>query len=82
MTIPVERYCKRFSMVMMIFVLQDGWSLLMRASSEGHLNVVKSLIEAGANVNQADKVGIYTPTLILWIVAMAACHPAHINTCR
>ena len=66
----------------MIFVIQNGWSPLMRACSEGHLDEVKTLIEAGTNVNQTDKVGIYIPTLMLRIVAMAACHPGHINTCR
>ena len=35
----------------------------MAASEKGHLDVVKTLIEAGANVNQGDKVGIYTWTL-------------------
>ena len=30
----------------------------MVASANGHLDVVKTLIEAGADVNQADKVGI------------------------
>ena len=46
---------------MMIFVLQDGMSPLMAASNAGHLDVVKTLIEAGANVNQTDtKVGICT----------------------
>ena len=29
----------------------------MRASLKGHLDVVKTLIEAGANVNHTDKVG-------------------------
>ena len=48
-------------LVMMIFVLQDGMSPLMAASNAGHLDVVKTLIEAGANVNQTDtKVGICT----------------------
>ena len=28
------------------------------ASSNGHLDVVKKLIEAGANINQANKVGM------------------------
>ena len=41
----------------MSFVLQDGWSPLLIASFKGHLEVVKSLIEAGANINQANKVG-------------------------
>ena len=30
----------------------------MIAISEGHLELVKALIEAGANVNQTNKVGI------------------------
>ena len=38
------------------FVLQDGRSPLRTASLKGHLDVVKTLIEAGANVNQANKV--------------------------
>ena len=39
----------------------------MIAYSEGHLDAVKTLIEAGANVNQTNKVGICirTCTLIL-----------------
>ena len=38
----------------------------MAASSEGRIEVhiVKTLIEAGANVNQTNKVGICTCTLI------------------
>ena len=50
-------------LVMMIFVLQDGVSPLMLASNAKHLDlhlVVKTLIEAGANVNQTTKVGICT----------------------
>ena len=48
-------------LVMMIFVLQDGVSPLMAASNAGYPDVVKTLIEAGANVNQTDtKVGICT----------------------
>ena len=39
-------------------VLQDGWSPLMIALDEGHVDVVMTLIEAGADVNQTDKVSI------------------------
>ena len=44
------------SLVMMTIVLQDGVSPLYIASSTGYLDIVKTLIEARANVNQADKV--------------------------
>ena len=42
--------------VMIGFVLQDGWTPLGVASQNGHLEIVKRLIEAGANVNQTTKV--------------------------
>ena len=42
---------------MMTYVLQDGWSPLYAASCNGHLDVVKTLLEAGANINQVNKVG-------------------------
>ena len=42
--------------VMMGCVLQDGWTPLGAASSNGHLEIVKRLIEAGANVNHTAKV--------------------------
>eukprot|EP00731_Ephydatia_muelleri_P035118 Em0098g4a len=34
---------------------ENGWSPLNGASEKGHLDVVKTLLEAGANINQADK---------------------------
>ena len=43
-------------LVMMTFVLQDGCSPLYGASFGGHLDVVKTLLEAGANINQAKEV--------------------------
>ena len=42
-------------LVMMTFVLQYGWSPLYKASDAGHLDIVKTLIEAGNDVNQATK---------------------------
>ena len=43
---------------MMIFVLQGGLSPLTIAFENGHLDIVKALIEAGANVHETDMVGI------------------------
>ena len=34
------------------------------ASQEGHLDVVKTLIEAGANIDQAEKVSTDIPTRV------------------
>ena len=47
------------NLVMTTFVLQDGCSPLMAACEEGHVEVVKSLIEAGANINHTNKVGTH-----------------------
>ena len=43
-------------LVIMIFLFQDGLCPLYSASGKGHLDVVKTLIEAGANVIQDNKV--------------------------
>ena len=53
----------KYPLVMMGFVLQNGSCSLGAASNVGHLDVVKALMEAGANINQADKVSIHTPTV-------------------
>ena len=37
--------------------LQNGWTALMSAVENGHDAVVQTLLERGAAVNQADKVG-------------------------
>ena len=42
--------------VMMGFVLQNGWTPLVIASQNGHLEIVKSLVEAGVTVNHIAKV--------------------------
>ena len=36
---------------------QDGWTSLMGASRNGDLEVVKSLVASGADVNAKDNVG-------------------------
>ena len=46
----------------MALVLQDGYTPLFTASIKGHSEVVKTLIEAGANVNQGDKVRTVHPS--------------------
>ena len=46
----------KLNKILVGFVLQDGLSPLHMASQEGHLDVVKTLIEVEANINQADKV--------------------------
>ena len=38
----------------MLFQLDSGWTLLHHAASEGHLNIVKALLERGANVGAKD----------------------------
>ena len=45
---------------MMKFVLQNGWSPMYVASERGYLEVVKTLIDSGANVNECNKVGRLT----------------------
>eukprot|EP00731_Ephydatia_muelleri_P032661 Em0024g205a len=42
---------------MMTFVLQGGWSSLHSASFNGHRDIVRALIEAGANISQTNKKG-------------------------
>ena len=37
--------------------IQQGWTPLMRASYSGHLDVVKALVAAGADVNARVTVG-------------------------
>ena len=42
---------------MITLVLQNGSSPLHIASFNGHLDVVRTLIEAGANISQVNTVG-------------------------
>ena len=43
-------------LVMMTLVLQYGCSPLFAASFNGHLDIVKTQLDAGANINQATQV--------------------------
>ena len=47
---------------MQTFVLQNGQSPLFTSCLNGHLDVVKTLIEVGANIDQAEKVSTHIPT--------------------
>ena len=68
---------------MMTFLLQDGCSPLHLASDEGHLDIVKTLIEAGANVNQANEVctvGRY-PSVSLYYIYTPIYHVCQHSLC-
>lgn len=58
---------------MMTFVLQKGQNSFYTASARGHLEVLKALVKAKANVNQCDKVG-GTHTCIFSVI-VAHSHP-------
>ena len=49
----------------LVMILQNGENPLGTASCGGHLDIVKSLIEEGANVNQGDEVGTHTSSVLL-----------------
>ena len=53
----------------------------MTASNKGHLDVVKTLIEAGANVNHTNKVGICTLLLYTYTVLLYCLSSASLCTC-
>ena len=50
---------------MLTFVLQNVWSPLKASIFNGHLDVVKALIKAGANINQANKVSTHFCSVII-----------------
>ena len=57
----------------MTFVLQGGWSSLHEASFQGHLDIVKTLIKAGANVNQTSEVQCLGRYLWCVCIFVASC---------
>ena len=48
----------------MYFSLQSGQTALMKASSEGHVDCVKLLLEKDADVNHKDKVSAVSELII------------------
>ena len=54
----------KLSKILMGFVLQNGLSPLHMAIQKGHGDVVKTLIEAGAIINQANKVSTHIPSRV------------------
>ena len=50
---------------MINFVLQNGWSPLMVASDQRHVEVVTMLMNAGADVDQTNKV-----SGLIWLIVM------------
>lgn len=51
-------YGLHLHLFVMTFVLQDGCNPLFIATCKGHPDIVKLLIEAGANICQANNVGV------------------------
>jgi ankyrin repeat protein len=39
--------------------VQDGWTALMSAAYNGHVNMVQCLVEAGANLEAAERVSCH-----------------------
>ena len=60
---------------MILFLLQNGASPLMVASEMGHVEVVKSLIQGGANINHTNKVCAHT--ILLHSIRCTPCIAMH-----
>ena len=60
--------------------LQDGWSALMTASQHGHYEIVKVLIERGANINSQNKVSM-TVDKITTVVSRKRAHGRYTLVC-
>ena len=50
----------------------------MVASEKGHLDVVKTLVEAGANVNYTNKIGLHTQ-FCCTLISCTFIHHVHIT---
>ena len=51
-----RRFCKYMHFMCVFYLLQDGRTSLMHASEDGHFEVVKYLVQQGANKEAQDKV--------------------------
>ena len=50
----------------MYLYLQYGWSLLMEASSGGHCEIVKLLLDKGADINYQNKASFNSIVVIIF----------------
>lgn len=48
--------------------MQHGWTALMRATSRGHMEVVKLLVQAGADVNTRDRAVRALQMYACWLI--------------
>ena len=46
----------------MMYLVQDGWTPLMKASCEGHADIVQTLIEAKTQINTQEEVYVVPTT--------------------
>ena len=72
----------------MTFYSQDGWTALHKASQEGHVDVVRALIEANARVNQQTTVfNVSIAKLAVFICSDrrsphgVSVYPSSVNSC-
>ncbi len=56
MSSSLSMYCIEYILMQFVFLMQDGYTPLMAAASGGSLEVVRLLVEKGAEVNTADDV--------------------------
>ena len=72
----------------MVSYLQDGWTALHKASQEGHVDVVRVLIDANAHVNQQTTVlSVSIAKLAVFICSntqsphIVSVYPSSVNSC-
>ena len=63
----------------MYLYLQNGESPLILASSEGHFEIVKLLLDKGAEVNHQDKVSYSSIVVIMYFACMYSTRWLHVH---